>query len=92
MECTDCKRMTIKMFHIKWTKVIVYIICLIGMIWIGDFCDMHIVSTWENKFVRYGFTVTLISFKVVAFLGIWFLTSILVVKNYYREGSRKREQ
>lgn len=72
--------MTMKMFNIKWMKVIFYIICLIGMIWIGDFCDMHIVSTWENKFVRYGFTVTLISFKIVAFLGIWFLTSILVVK------------
>lgn len=72
--------MTMKMFNIKWMKVIFYIICLTGMIWIGDFCDMYIVSTWENKFVRYGFTVTLISFKIVAFLGIWFLTSILVVK------------
>lgn len=81
--------MTIKMFHIKWTKAIVYIICLIGMIWIGDFCDMHIVSTWENKFVRYGFTVTLISFKIVAFLGIWFLTSILVVKIIIGKGVEK---
>lgn len=80
------------MFDIKWTKAIFYIICLIGMIWIGDFYDMHTVSTWENEFVRYGFTVTLISFKVVAFLGIWFLTSILVVKIIIGKGVVENEK